>query len=165
MLAKDTDPSAQRKVDKQQAILRDSNSVAAVAIEWHGKQAATWSARHADDVRRRIEVNLIPDLGARPIAEITAPDLLAAARKVESRGAHDLARRMVGVAGQVFRYGVATGRCTRDPSGDLRGALTPHTARNQSATSLTSSQRSCARSMGTRLSATGKPRWRSACCA
>jgi hypothetical protein len=133
LLAKRIDPSAQRKADKRDAVLRDSNSFAAVALEWHGKQAGTWTTRHANDVLRRIEGNLIPDLGARPIAAITAPELLAAARKVESRGAHDLAHRMVAVAGQVFRYGVATGRCERDPSGDLRGALTPHKPRNQSA--------------------------------
>ena len=73
------------------------------------------TAKHADDVLRRLNANLIPDLGARPIAQITAPELLAAACKVESRGAHDLSHRMVAVAGQVFRYGVATGRCERDP--------------------------------------------------
>jgi len=54
-------------------------------------------------------------------------------RKVESRGVHDLAHRMLGVAGQMFRYAVATGRCERDPSGDLRGALTPHESKNQAA--------------------------------
>src|SRR4029079_8528319 len=97
------------------------------------KQAGTWTARHAADVLRRLEANLIPDLGAGPIAAITAPHLLAAARKVESRGAHDVSHRIVSLAGQVFRYGVATGKCERNPSGDLRGALTPHKPRSQSA--------------------------------
>ena len=69
----------------------------------------------------------------RPIAEITAPVLLAAVRKIEHRGAHDLAHRVLQVASQIFRYGVATGRCERDPAPDLRGALTPHKARNQAA--------------------------------
>jgi integrase len=84
-------------------------------------------------VLRRLEGKLFPDLGVRPIAEITAPELLAAARKVEHRDAHDLAHRMVGVAGQVFRYAVASGLCERDPSSDLRGALTPPKPRNQNA--------------------------------
>ncbi len=132
-LADDRDPSAERRAEKRAAAIRDANSFEAVAREWHRKQAHKWTARHADDVLRRLEGNLFPDLGARPIAEISAPELLAAARKVESRGAHDLSHRMVGVAGQVFRYAVATGRCERDPSGDLRGALTPHKARNQHA--------------------------------
>jgi integrase len=59
--------------------------------------------------------------------------LLAALRKIEYRGAHDLAHRVLQVAGQVFRYGVAIGRCGRDPSTDLRGALTPHKGRHQAA--------------------------------
>ena len=71
-----------------------------------------------------------------PIAHITAPALLAAVRKIEARGAHDLAHRVLQVSGQVFRYGIATGRCDRDPSRDLRGALTPHKARNQAAVKL-----------------------------
>jgi integrase len=78
-----------------------------------------------------LEGNLFPDLGGRPIAEIKPPELLAAVRKIEHRGAHDLAHRILQVAGQVFRYGVATGRCERDPSPDLRGALTPHKSKNQ----------------------------------
>ena len=68
LLAKRIDPSAQRKADKRAEVLRDSNSFAAVALEWHGKQAGTWTARHAADVLRRLNSNLIPDLGARPIA-------------------------------------------------------------------------------------------------
>ncbi|MGI8894937.1 MAG: tyrosine-type recombinase/integrase [Casimicrobiaceae bacterium] len=135
LIAKGFDPSAQRQAEKREAVIRETNSFAAVALEWHGKQARSWTPRHADDVRRRLERNLFPALAALPVAEITAPDLLAAARQVESRGAHDLAHRMIGVAGQVFRYAVATGRCDRDPSGDLRGALTPHKPRNQAAVS------------------------------
>lgn len=133
LLADGIDPSAHKKFEKQATRMRETNSFEAVALEWHGKQAKAWAPKHADDVLRRLRSNLFPDLGARPIATITAPHLLAAARKVESRGAHDLAHRMVGVAGQVFRYGVATGRCERDPSGDLRGALTPHAPVNQAA--------------------------------
>jgi len=59
--------------------------------------------------------------------------LLAAVRKIEHRGAYDLAHRVLQVSGQVFRYGVATGRCERDPAPDLRGALTPHKGKHQAA--------------------------------
>lgn len=133
VLALGIDPSAQRKAEIRAKALREANSFAAVADEWHSKMSRLWSAKHAEDVGRRLELNLYPELAERPIAEITAPELLAAARKIESRGAHDLAHRMIAVAGQVFRFGVATGRCERDPSRDLRGALTPHAARNQHA--------------------------------
>jgi integrase len=133
LLANGVDPSANRKEQKQQIADRAANSFEAVAREWYAKQAKVWVQRHAADVLRRLEGNLFGELGARPIAEITAPELLAAVRKIEGRGAHDLAHRVLQVASQVFRYGVATGCCQRDPAPDLRGALTPHKARNQPA--------------------------------
>ncbi len=133
LLADGIDPGEQRKAEKREALGREINSFEFVAREWYGKQAKAWTAKHADDVRRRLESNLFPDLGGEPIAEITAPMLLATARKIEQRGAHDLAHRMLAVAGQVFRYAIATGRCERDPTPDLRGALTVHTPKNQNA--------------------------------
>ena len=93
----------------------------------------TWVPSHASAVLRRLETNLFPDIGAIPIGELTAPGLLAALRKVEHRGAHDPAHRILQVAGQVFRYGIATGRCERDLSVDLCGAFTPHKGRHQAA--------------------------------
>jgi integrase len=133
VLADGADPSEQRKAEKREAVGRAINSFEAVAREWYGKQATLWTPKHSADVLRRLEGNLFPQLGALPISEIDAPALLAAVRTVESRGAHDLAHRMIGVAGQVFRYAIACGRCKRDPSRDLRGALTPHKPRNQHA--------------------------------
>ena len=136
VLAKGQDPGAVRKRAKLEAQYRAANSFEAVAREWYGKQAKVWVPHHAVDVLRRLEKNLFPDLGGRPIAEISAPELLATVRKVEHRGAYDLAHRMLSVASQVFRYGVATGRCERDPAPDLRGALTPHRSRSQAAVKL-----------------------------
>jgi hypothetical protein len=66
LLAKGIDPSEQRKSDKRDMELRDANSFAAVALEWHGKRVGTWTARHADDVLRRIEMNLIPTWARAP---------------------------------------------------------------------------------------------------
>jgi integrase len=68
---------------------------------------------------------VFPWLGGRPIAEITAPELLSMARRIESKGAVETAHRAVQNCGQIFRYAVATGRAERDPTGDLRGALQP----------------------------------------
>ncbi|MFA7280161.1 MAG: integrase arm-type DNA-binding domain-containing protein [Sterolibacterium sp.] len=127
------DPSAERKAWKTQKRLAAENSFESVAREWYEKQLHTWAKHHADDVLRRLERNLFPDLGMRPIAEIEAPELLASLAKVEKRGAYDLAHRILQVSGQVFRYGVATGRCKHDLSADLRGALTPHKAKHQPA--------------------------------
>jgi len=128
-----SDPSAQRKGEKRRKAHAAANSFESVGREWYDRHSRVWTGDHASDVLRRLERDLFPDLGELPIAQINAPALLAALRKVEARGAHDLAHRMLGVAGQVFRYAVATGRCERDPSGDLRGALTPHKPRNQAA--------------------------------
>jgi integrase len=133
LLADGVDPSVQRKTAKREAAGEAANTFEAVAREWYAKQAKVWVSHHASDVLRRLEANLFPDLGDRPISTITAPELLAAVRKIEQRGAHDLAHRVLQVASQVFRYGVATGRCERDPAPDLRGALTPHKSRNQAA--------------------------------
>lgn len=130
-LAQGVDPSVERRESKRRRAAESAGTFAAVAREWASKQR--WTAKHADDVRRRLEANLFPDLGALPIGAITAPVLLACLRRVEHRGAHDLAHRLLGVAGQVFRYGVAAGYCETDPSGALRGALTTHKARHQSA--------------------------------
>jgi len=132
-LAAGLDPSAERRADKLRAKLAAENSFEAVAREWYGKQVHTWVAHHAADVLRRLEHNIFPTLGARPIAQIEAPELLAAVRRIEERGAYDLAHRVLQVCGQVFRYGIATGRCTRDLAADLRGALTPHVKKNQAA--------------------------------
>jgi len=136
VLAAGIDPSAQRKAEKNEAANRANNSFESIAREWYGKRTKVWTERHADDVRRRLEANLFPEIGSRPVGDIEPPELLAAVRKVEARGSHDLAHRMLGIAGQVFRYAVASGRCRRDPSHDLRGALTPHKPRHQAAIRL-----------------------------
>jgi integrase len=133
LLARGIDPSAHRQAAKREAAGRAANSFEAVAREWYSKQAHTWVPHHASDVLRRLEANLFPEIGNKPIADITAPLLLSTVRKIEHRGAHDLAHRVLQVASQIFRYGVATGRCERDPAPDLRGALTPHKKRNQAA--------------------------------
>ena len=77
-----------------------------------------------------LETLVFPWLGALPIATITAPDLLATLKRIESRGAHETAHRTKARCGQVFRYAIATGRATRDPAADLRGALAPVVSRN-----------------------------------
>jgi integrase len=127
------DPSAERKATNLRKKLSAENSFQAVALEWYNKQLHTWVQHHADDVKRRLESNIFPTLGKRPLDQIEAPELLQAIRKIEKRGSYDLAHRVLQVCGQVFRYGIASGRCTRNPSTDLRGALTPHVKQHQAA--------------------------------
>ena len=87
------------------------------------KGAPAWAERHAFTVIRRLELNIFPWLGNRPVKLITAPELLSVLRKIEGRGAIETAHRIKQVCGQIFRYAIATGRAERDPSADLRGAL------------------------------------------
>jgi integrase len=125
LLGEGIDPSVERKVQKATTVERTANSFDAVAREWHAKYAPSWSESNAKKVLARLENDVFPWLGGRPIAELKAPELLAVCRRVESRGALDTAHRVLQTCGQVCRYAVATGRAERDPSGDLRGALPP----------------------------------------
>lgn len=130
LLANDIDPSENRKVQKAASTDRAANSFEVVAREWYAKHSPGWAVSHASKIMQRLEKDVFPWLGGRPIAEITAPELLTTLRRIEARGALDTAHRAQQNCGQVFRYAVATGRAERDPSGDLRGALPPATHEN-----------------------------------
>ncbi|MEY4767346.1 MAG: hypothetical protein RI907_4019, partial [Pseudomonadota bacterium] len=125
-LAAGIDPSAKRKAVKEARTEMAANTFEAVAREWHkAVHTAKVSEGHAARNLLRLEQDAFPWIGARPIAEVTAPMLLDMLRKVEARGAIETAHRVRQVCGQVFRYGIATGRCERDPAADLRDALQP----------------------------------------
>ena len=125
LLAKDIDPSLTKAINKQIVRTAAENTFKAVALEWHAKTSKTWAETTATNIKRYLEKDIFPWLGNRVIKDIAAPELLAVLRKIESRGAHEKAQRCREYAGRVFRYAIATGRAERDPSGDLRGALTP----------------------------------------
>ncbi|SEP97792.1 tyrosine-type recombinase/integrase [Nitrosomonas ureae] len=125
LLAKDIDPSLAKAINKRFARTAAENTFKAVALEWHAKTSKSWAESTANNIKRYLEKDIFPWLGNRAIKDIGAPDLLAVLRKIESRGAHEKAQRCREYAGRVFRYATATGRAERDPSGDLRGALTP----------------------------------------
>ncbi|QJD31191.1 tyrosine-type recombinase/integrase [Methylococcus geothermalis] len=124
-IAQGVDPGESRKAMKAAQADRSANSFEVVAREWYAKQAPSWAGSHGDRIIRRLERDIFPWLGGRPIAEINATELLAALRRIEARGAVETAHRALQNCGQIFRYAVATGRADRDPSGDLKGALPP----------------------------------------
>lgn len=124
-LAGGIDPSIAKQENKRQNAMNAENTFEAVAREWHEHQKARWSPAHATDILYRLEKDVFPILGNRPIADIKAPHILDNLRKIEKRGAHEMARRAVQYCGQIFRYAIVTGRADRDPTGDLRGALQP----------------------------------------
>jgi integrase len=125
LLADGIDPGENRKAMKATKSDRAGNSFEVVAREWFAKHAETLGGDTGQRTIRRLERDVFPWIGARPIADIKAPELLAVARRVESRGAVETAHRALGNCGQVFRYAIATGRAERDPTPDLRGALPP----------------------------------------
>jgi len=132
VLAQGIDPAQQKKAQKQ-AQTDIENSFEVVAREWHGKQKTEWTPGHAVTILSRLENDVFPWMGKRPIIEIDAQEVLVALRRVEDRGAIESAHRIKTICGQVFRYAVATGRADRDPTGDLKDALQPVTAKHMPA--------------------------------
>ena len=125
-LANGIDPSAHKKATSAATHAALANSFELLAIEW----SKTRSKKSESTEKRQnalLEKDLLPHLGNRPIADIKAPELLKTLRKIESRGAIETAHRAKRLAGQIFRYAVATGRAERDPSVDLKDALTQPT--------------------------------------
>jgi integrase len=119
------DPALHRKATKTAVLRTAKSSFEVVAREWFLKQSPNWAPSHSKTVIGRLEADIFPWLGSKPINEIAAPELLSVLRKVEERGALETAHRELSICGQVFRYAIATGRAERDLSADLRGALAP----------------------------------------
>jgi integrase len=124
-LADGIDPGELKKINKAIREQLEANSFEAVAREWFAKHLADKAQSHKDKVIRRMERDVFPWIGSKPISEIAVQELLTVIRRIEVRGSNDTAHRALQNCGQIFRYGIATGRCERDPSSDLRGALTP----------------------------------------
>ena len=133
LLAEGLDPSAAKKAEKLATRVAAANTFEAVAREFHATQASGWSPRYAARWIERMEKDLFPYIGKLTLPAITAPVLLDALRKVEKRGANETAHTLRQTAGQVFRYGIATGRCERNPAPDLHGALMPVNVKHMAA--------------------------------
>ena len=115
LLAQGIDPGEERKATK--AIDSGSGSFEAVAREWHAKfAAAEWSETHSKNILNRMEKNIFPWLGSRPVGEITPPEIIKVFRMIEARGHLETLHRTLTNCGQVFRYAIATSRATVDPT-------------------------------------------------
>jgi integrase len=127
------DPVQQRKAEKLTSAASSATTFEAVARELHATKADAWSPSYAEKWLRLQERDLFPWIGTMPLESVTAPMLLAALRRVEARGARDTAHALRQYAGQVSRYGIATGRCERNAAADLRDALKPLQVRHMGA--------------------------------
>jgi len=125
ILSEGQDPSAAKQNRKNNLIQDADNSFRNTANEWFSKFSTKWSANHADRKRKYLDKELFPYIGNIPINNVTAKDVLLILNRIQDRGAIDVAHRVKGVCGEVFRYGIITDKCDRDPSQDLKGALIP----------------------------------------
>ncbi len=116
-------PNEAKKAAKIALIADAASSFEAVTREWFATKKDEWAPSYGDKIIRRMEVDLFPYIGRKPISEVDAPTLLTVLRKIEARGAIETAHRALENCGQVFRYAVATGRIKADPARDLKGAL------------------------------------------
>lgn len=123
LLAAGNDPGETKKEAKRLQTFQAANTFEEVAREWLSHRRHEWIGRTWETRQTRLERLVFPKLGKRPIAQITAPEVLAMIRAVESRGTLDTARRVMQMCGQIFMYAIATGRAERNPVPDLRGAL------------------------------------------
>jgi integrase len=125
LLRNDTDPAQAKREVKRLSILNSQNSFEAIAREWHENKKHSWTTQYSINVMRRLEMDIFPIIGKRPIADIEPTDMLDAIRQIEKRGALDVSKRIAQVCGQIFRYGIATGRAKRNPIPDIKDAFKP----------------------------------------
>lgn len=120
LLAAGSDPMAQRREARVAMQIAMEDSFEAVARKWWDSWKTARSSRHADYVKRRLEGDVFPIIGHRPIAHLEASELVAMVKRIEKRGALDIAKRSLQTCGQVFRYAIAHGKAMRNPASDIR---------------------------------------------
>ncbi|MCS3390382.1 tyrosine-type recombinase/integrase [Burkholderia thailandensis] len=125
LLKKGDDPSANKKLVKTARQIQAANTFEAVARDWYVRMMSEKAESHRVKVIARLEKDIFPWLGEKPIAEITAPDILECLRRIEGRGARDTAHRALQNCSAVFRYAVAAGKAQENPAIHLKGALPP----------------------------------------
>ena len=122
-LANDIDPSQAKRTNRAQELIAGANTFKVIALEWHETKAGGWSVAHRDTTMERMEKNLLPWLGSRPLAEIEAPEILETLKRIEARGAIDTTSRVRSIVSNIFRFAIATGRAVRNPAADVGVAL------------------------------------------
>jgi len=132
LLAGGIDPAEERKAQKQAAI-EEGETFEMVAREWHNKFKPRWKESHAERIMGRLERDIFPFIGKKPISHIKAREVLTLLQRIEGRGANELAHRAKALCSNVFCYAIATSRIEHDPTAGLKGALTPVTTINMAA--------------------------------
>ena len=128
-----TDPAQHRQLEKLTTQVTAGATFEVVAKELHATKSGAWGPRYFERWIERMEKDLFPWIGSLPLSQITAPLLLQTLRRIESRGASETAHTLRQTSGQVFRYGIATGRCERNPATDPHGAPRPIVVKHRAA--------------------------------
>jgi len=123
LIAGGSDPMTAKRADKAANLTAGENTFKVIAMEWHNLKKDCWSVVHTNTTLERMEKNLFPWLGAKPVTEIEAPELLTTLRRIEARGAIDTTKRVRSIASSVFTYAIATGRASTNPAANLGEAL------------------------------------------
>jgi len=129
------DPVMKRREQKHHALLQSKNTFEVVVNEWHEQQRNKWTPDHAERVIKSLENDAYPLLRNKPVTDITAKDVLAVIRKIEKRGALEVASRVLQRITALFRYAVQTGRIEINPASELRGVLKTHKVEHRPALS------------------------------
>ncbi len=116
----EVDPMVARKATRKAKSLALEQSFQSIARAWWTKWKGDKSAHYVDYMIRRLELDVFPAIGSRPISELQSPDLVMMVKKIEGRGALDIAKRSLQTCGQIFRYAIAHGLCSRNPVADIR---------------------------------------------
>jgi integrase len=124
LIADGRDPSVERKRAKVRAKTAAMDSTFRVVAEaWFKARKGKWVKSYSNRLRSRLDDDLLPSLGDLKIATIEPVEVLDCIRRIEQRGAPEMARRVLQMAGNIFRFGLATGQCARNPAADIRDAL------------------------------------------
>ena len=128
---KGMDPIHAKQVGKLIAARQADDTFEAIAREWHSKQISNWSEVHAKTVMRRMERDLFPWIGKRPMAQLHAMELLAALQKIEDRQAVETAHRVLDISSQVWKYWLPTAEVEqRNITEGLKARLQPYRGKN-----------------------------------
>jgi len=133
LIADGIDPSQHRRAAKEARLALTANSFEIICREWLEHKRSTIEAAQYLKAKARLEKDVFPWMGSRPIAEITAPEILKVLRRIDERGARYTAHKVKSEISQCFRYAIATGRAERDPCPDLKGAIPPPKTENRAA--------------------------------
>jgi hypothetical protein len=156
-LLEGADPSVERRTEKGTG----NDSFEAIAREWFATQSIRWLPSHADKIIRRLERDIFPWIGKRPIKTLKPAHLLACLKRIEARGNLETARRAYQNICRVFRFAIASRRCAHDPCAALQGALLPTNQKRQDRSPIPRrSVNCCAPSMHTPALTPCAPRWR-----